>query len=161
MKSPGTDIPPCHIRVDRDGVWHYHGAEIIQRKIVEHFYRHLELDERGRYIIHWRGEKCYLDVEDTPYVVWSVTEVRSDNDDLQMVLLGLSDGTEETLDPASLYIGPGNVPYCRIRHSRFTARFSRKAYYQLARLIEEDPEQGGFFVQLGPRRCHIDLEEEE
>jgi hypothetical protein len=52
------------------------------------------------------------------------------------------------LDPATLEVGRDNVLYCRIRGARFSARFSRPAYYQLARFIEEDADGTGFYIEL-------------
>ena len=79
----------------------------------------------------------------------------------QEVLIHLSDGTKEILDPTSLYIGAKNVPYCGVRGGEFLARFSRKAYYQLARMVEEDPKEGTFFLRIGPRRFCLRIEPEE
>lgn len=160
MNGVNADVPPCDILVDKDGLWYYRGAEIIHRDIVELFYRHLEQDGSGRYLIHWRGQKCHLEVEDTPFVVWR-TGVVGDEENALDLLLHLSDGTTEILDPTSFYIGARNVPYCRVHDGEFLARFSRKAYYQLARMVEEDAEKGAFFLCIGSRRVYFPIESEE
>ncbi len=149
-----ADIAPCEIWVDADGCWYYRGAEIVHRDIVELFYEHLEQDERGRYVIHWQGQRCYIHVEDTPFVVWEISFVGSENDTAE-IILHLSDGKREKMDPSSLWIGPLNVPYCRVRNGAFTARFSRKAYYQLVRHVEEGPQEGVFYLRIGKERYPI------
>jgi uncharacterized protein len=150
-------VPFGDISVDKEGIWFYRGAEIVQRPIVELFFAHLFRDNLGRYLIHWRGETCYLQVDDTPFVVWAVTELR-DGDETQGVLLRLSDGTTELLEPSSLYVGAHDVPYCLVHRGAFTARFSRKAYYQLTRLVEEDPEEGAFFIRIRDQRFYLRTE---
>jgi hypothetical protein len=139
------------ISVDVEGRWHFRGAEIIHRDIVQLFSRHLERDDEGRYVIHWRGQRCLVSVADTPLVVWGASAV-SERGVVRSVLLHLSDGTSEQLDPSSFQIGPENVPYCRVREGGLSARFSRKAYYQIARMVEEDPRGGGFILRIG-RDC--------
>lgn len=46
-----NDIPPCDIRIDKEGVWYYKDAEMFRKDIVNLFYQNLKLDELGRYII--------------------------------------------------------------------------------------------------------------
>ena len=154
MNPTDDEIPPCDIRVDKEGIWYYRGAEIVRRDIVELFYRHLERDDLGRYIIHLRGQKCYLEVQDTPFVVWE-TSITWEEEEPKEILLHLSDGTVENLDPASLYVGDLSVPYCRIGAGEKRARFSRKAYYQIARIVEADDNGQDFYLRLGPRRYRI------
>ncbi len=75
--SKGDEIPPCNIRIDKEGRWFYKGAEIIKQDIVRHFYAHLESDDQGRVIIHWRGERCVVEADDAPFVVMGVTNISS------------------------------------------------------------------------------------
>ena len=49
------------------------------------------------------------------------------------LLLHLS---REALDPATLRLGAGDVPYCRIKGGKFEARFSRAAAWQLLQHME-------------------------
>jgi hypothetical protein len=159
MDFSTAEIPSCEIKVDKEGTWYYKGCEIVQREIVRLFYQHLERDEDGRYVIHWRGERCYVEVEDTPFVVWE-TKLLGEKDGTREVYLFLSDGTEEALNPKSLFIGPQSVPYCRVQNGRFLARFSRKAYYQLASIVEEDHQVAGFFFEIGSQRFYIQVKQE-
>ncbi len=133
------DLPPCEIKIDKEGVWYHKGAEIIRKDIIKFFYEHMDLDEHGRYIISWRGERCVVDVEDTAYFVQRVERI----DD--RFILFLSDETQEELDPETLYI-KGDVLYCKVKKRKFPARFKRPAYYQIAEYIEE--EDGKFFIRV-------------
>jgi hypothetical protein len=42
---------------------------------------------------------------------------------------------------------------------RVRARFSRPAYYQLAQWIDEDPDAGGFCLNVGGKNYPIRMEE--
>ena len=63
------NIPFCNIRIDKNGVWYYKGAEMFRREIVNFFYQNLRQDESGRYLIELPNDRCYLEVEDAPFVV--------------------------------------------------------------------------------------------
>jgi hypothetical protein len=52
-------------------------------------------------------------------------------------------------------VGRENVLHCRIRDGAFPARFSRPAYYQIAQWIQEDPENGSFFIECDGKRYPI------
>jgi len=71
------DIPPCLIRIDREGRWFHKGLEMLRRDFVRFFYEHMEMDSRGRYVIRLSNQTCYLDVEDTAFVVRRVVLMRA------------------------------------------------------------------------------------
>jgi hypothetical protein len=123
------DIPPCLIFIDKEGRWFHKGLEMVRREIIQLFYQHMEMDSRGRYIIHLASQKCYVDVEDTAFVVYRVTLERREQGH-ERFLVWLSDHTQETLNLDTLYVGKENVLYCRAKDGRFPARFRRAAYYQ-------------------------------
>lgn len=147
------DLPPCLITIDKDGRWFHKGAEIIHRDIVRLFYENMVLDPKGRYVIDWQGQRCYVEAEDTAYVVWRVDDPcgmgRSGGD----ILLTLSDDSREPLAPETLGVGRDNVLYCRVKGGAFPARFSRAAYYQLAQYVEEDGSR--FYLVHNGRRHPI------
>jgi len=147
------DIPPCFISIDKEGRWFHKGAEMIKREIIRLFYENLDIDSLGRYLIHWGTERCLLEVEDTPFVVRrAVFREEADGREARFVLF-LSDDTQETLAPDTLYVGSDDVLYCRVKQGRFPGRFQRPAYYQLAEYIGE--EDGEFFLPLKERRYLI------
>ena len=138
------NIPPCLIFIDKEGRWYHQGAEMIHREFIRLFYEHMELDSQGRYIISYRGERCYVEVEDTAFVVNRVE--LNDQADHSGFILYLSDDSKEGLLPGTLYVGKDNVLYCRVKDRTFPARFSRAAYYQLAEYFEE--EDGNYYLSL-------------
>ena len=140
MSPMKKGIPPCLIHIDKEGRWFHKGAEMIRREFVQSFYQQMELDAAGQYIICWAGERCYVDVEDTAFVVRRVSYVGEGSGKRAGFMLRLSDDAEEELMPETLYLGENNVLYCRVKDRAFPARFNRPAYYQLAAYIEAEGE---------------------
>ena len=140
------DVPPCLIFIDKEGRWFHKGIEMIHRETIRLFYQHMSLDPQGRYIITLEGERCYVEVEDTPFIVRRARFMDSAQADRSPCILSLSDGTEENLSPDTLVVGLDNVLYCRVKDQAFPARFDRAAYYQLAQHIEE--KEGIYFLPL-------------
>ena len=141
------DLPPCAIYIDREGRWFHSGAEMVRREFIREFYRNMELDSRGRYVITWEGKRCRVDVADTAFVVWGVDPVDG------RFVLRLSDDTREALQPETLFVGEQDVLYCRVRNGRFPARFVRPAYYQLAAFLEG--EDGSYYLPVNGERYPI------
>ena len=141
------------IRIDKDGVWYYNDAEMIRKDIVVLFSQNLTHDESGKYLIELNEEKCYVEVEDTPFVIKKLSLTKNHEEDSLSVFL--SDESIEELDLNSLRISEANILYCTVKNNRFNARFSRAAYYQLAEFIEHDPDSGMFFVALNGRSYPI------
>ena len=131
------DIPPCNIRIDKEGKWYHQGLPIINKNIYQHLNQCLVKDGEGRYLLVMNGEKCYLEVEDTPFVVQAARIDRPPEGE-PAVCVTINDGTIETLDLSTLRIGKDNVLYCRVKGGLFDARFTRAGYYQLAQFIEHD-----------------------
>jgi len=117
------NIPFCNIRIDKNGVWYYKGAEMFRREIVNFFYQNLRQDESGRYLIELPNDRCYLEVEDAPFVVKSVHRTVSETDYRAAIHLLLSDDTVEPLDPETLRIGNDNVLTAPSRMRRLTPDF--------------------------------------
>jgi len=147
------DIPPCQIFIDKGGRWFHKGVEMIHREFINLFYEHMSLDPEGRYVITLEGERCHVDVEDTPFIVRKALFKDSVQSTRSRVILFLSDETQENLSPESLYVGIENVLYCRVRGGTFPARFDRPAYYQLAQHIEEA--EGSYFLRMNDKKYMI------
>ncbi len=122
----------CRIRIDKEGSWFYDGCEIINPLVLRAFCNALETDEHGKHRIVIGDELCYIDVEDTPFVISSI---RGD----PTIGLYVRLNTLETfpLDPKELCIGKDNILYVTLPGG-MKVRFSRKAYYNLALMMEED-----------------------
>ncbi len=144
------------IYVDREGDWYYRGDKIIREDILQLFLSNLRLASEGVYIIDWRGQRCALGVADTPFIITRVDRVRLENEDREEIRIRLKHLPDsELLDPSTLRVGEGNVPYCTVRNGQFWARFSRPAYYQLAEWIECDNDADSFYFELNGTRFPI------
>ena len=148
-----NEIPPCLIYIDKEGHWYHEGAEMIHREFIRLFYNNMELDLRGRYVIDWKGQRCYVEVEDTAFVVRRVVYQDKGKDGNERFVLSLSDDTQEELMPDTLYVGRDNVLYCSVKDRTFPARFNRAAYYQLAAYVEE--ENGIYYLPLNGQKNKI------
>lgn len=147
------DIPPCLIFIDKEGKWFHKGVEMIHREFIRLFYQNMHLDSQGRYIILWEGERCFVEVEDTPFIVQKALFKDTKQAGRSRFILFLSDETQEELSPDTLTVGMDNVLYCKVKDHTFPARFDRPAYYQLAQHIEEN--QGNYFLPLNGKKYQI------
>jgi hypothetical protein len=152
-KTDINDLPPCMIFIDKEGRWYHKGAEMIHRDFIRLFYRNMELDSEGRYVINWNRERCWVEVEDTAFVVRRVVYEDGDRTGNARFVLNLSDDTEEELMPDTIFIGDDNVLYCKVKNRVFPARFNRAAYYQLAGYIEE--ENDSYYLALNGSKYYI------
>lgn len=140
------DVSPfLRLFINKEGKWFQNGAEIIHPRIRRHFISLLQKSPEGRYYLRMGREVCDVEVEDAPFVVVSVWE-----DQGQSLQIELNDGSLEQFHPDRSWIGKENIPYCMVRERAFHARFSRPAYYQLARYIMSEGEDF-FFVIAGER----------
>ena len=143
------------IRIDKEGIWYYKGAHMFRKEILCVFFEHLKIDECGKYLVELNKERCYLDVEDTAFVVGSVYKTQLPDDDRVQIDILLNDDSSEKLEMNSLHVGKDNVLYCRVKEGKFTARFSRNSYYQLAEFIEQSENGSHFFIKLNDEKYFI------
>jgi len=141
----------CGIRIDEEGEWFHGETRIFRPDVLEGLCSKLERAPDGGYVLADRGLKCVLDVEDAPFVVSDVDRACADSGK-DIILLKLKHVPRlETLDPASLWIGRGNILYCKVCDGQFPARFSRPAYYRFAEFIVEGS-GGEFYIELAGRK---------
>ena len=143
------------IRIDKDGVWYYRGTEMFRKDIVQLLYQHIKLDQDGKYLVEIGEDQAYLDVEDTPYVVKSVSFIFSASDKKDIIRLHMPDDSMDELDPSSLRVGSDNALYGIMAGLGLEARFSRSSYYQLAEHIEHEAYQDKFYICLNNCRYYI------
>jgi hypothetical protein len=143
------------IRIDKEGVWYYKGAHMFRKEILCVFFEHLKIDECGKYLIELKEERYYLDVEDTAFVVGAVYKTQLPYDGRVQIDILLNDDSCEKLEMNSLHIGKDNVLYCRVKEGKFTARFSRNSYYQLAEFIEQSENGNHYFINLNGEKYMI------
>lgn len=132
--------------IDRDGVWFAEDGEVTHAGILANLLENLRVDRDGHYL-QVGPVRVPVQVEDAPF---AVVRVEFEGD---AATVTLSDLSRERLDLATLSLGPGEVPYCRVRQGRFAARFSRAATWELLQRMEPDERTGQpMLVLSGTRR---------
>ncbi len=123
------------IRVDREGRFIHEGAEVTHEGLRRALYRWLDRlpPPDGRYILRLDERRfAYLDVDDTPLVARAARV-----DGAGTIWLALSDGAEETLDPATLTVDGAGVLRAWVRGGRLEARLATSALAALGELLTE------------------------
>jgi uncharacterized protein len=137
------------IRLDGEGRFWHDGARVehegMARAFASWIRRH---PDDGRFILENGWDWTYFTVDDVPYFVRGA-RVAPDE-----VVLMLSDGSEEPLDPSSLRVGPRDALYVRVKGGGFEARFTPQAQLALAPLIVE-ADDGAPAIELRGRRWPI------
>jgi hypothetical protein len=141
--DPSTWTLP-RLRVDKDGAWYHEDEEVTHPGILSSLRAGLERDAEG-YCIRIGLVRVPVQVEDAPY---AVVRFEPEGDGFAVTL---NDLTRERLDPATLRLGAGEVPYCRVKGGAFEARFSRAAAYQLLGMAEYDERTGRGLLRGGAR----------
>ena len=139
-EAPQWSLP--NLKIDSDGDWLNEGVEITHAGILANLRRNLRRDSEG-YYVQAGPVKIPVEVEDTPV---TVVRVEAEGDSLRLTL---NDGSQELLDPLTLRLGPGEVPYCRVKDGQFEARLTRAAAWQLARFIHYDEASNSATLVLG------------
>jgi len=146
------DTPPCHIRIDKEGIWYYRGLPIIKKEIYLHLNQCLRRDSSGRYVLEMNGEKCYLEVEDTPFVIQEVS-LKSPPEDGTSLFVKINDGTKEALRLDTIKVGRDNVLYCKVKDELYDSRFLRTSHYQLAKFLQQDDR--GYYLLVGGKKTYL------
>jgi len=148
--NAGAPAPPTanqwalpKLRIDANGDWFDDDVEVTHPGILANLRSSLRRDAQG-YFIQTRV-RIPVEVADAPFVV--IRFERSD-DGFRVVL---NDGTQERVEPATLRIGLGDIPYCAVKGGMFEARFSRAAAYQLLGMAEYDERTGRGVLRHGAR----------
>jgi uncharacterized protein len=147
VENPDAPLPsewrPPRLRVDVDGDWFDDDVAITHAGILANL-RSLLKRDAGGYFIQTRV-RIPVEVEDVPFVV---TRIERRGETLHAFL---GDGTEADIDPATLRVGPDDVPYCAVKDGAFEARLSRAAAFQLLSLADYDEATGRGALRLGGR----------
>jgi hypothetical protein len=134
------------ISVDRAGRFWHEGEPVEHEGLRQALFRWLDRlpeaqppappgPDDGRYILRLDERRfAYIDVDDTPLVATSLRWDRGQPHG-PVAQLGLNDGSEEALDPASLTIDPGGVLRCWVRKGKLEARLATSAAATLAERI--------------------------
>jgi hypothetical protein len=132
------------LRIDRDGEWFHEGEEVCHVGILASLRQGLQVDPAGHFL-QIGSVRVPVEVEDAPF---AVVRFEAEGDGFA---LWLNDGSREALEPGSLRLREGDVPYCRVKGGRFEARFSRAAAWQLLQRIEKQPGGGPPTLAVGGR----------
>jgi len=127
------------LSIDDEGRFLHRGEPITHARTLEVLWRSLHRDAAGRWVVAIGREQGFVQVDETPWVVRSVT-FEGDR-----AALRLAGGREEPLDPATLSVARDGVLRCRVMGSE-RARFARGAQIALGAAIEEDPAGTGRWV---------------
>jgi hypothetical protein len=145
--GPPADLPSGwtlpDLRVDVDGDWWDGEVQITHHGVLANLRSTLRRDADG-YFIQTRV-RIPVAVADAPFVV---TRVERRGDALHA---WLNDDSEQDVDPATLRLGRGDVPYCAVKGGAFEARLSRAATHQLLALADYDEPSGRGALRLGGR----------
>lgn len=148
---PGGRMP--RLRIDREGDWFDDDVQVTHPGVLDNLRAGLRRDAKGYYI--QTRVRIPVEVEDTPVVVTRI-ERRGD-----ALLAQVGDGTEECLDPATLRLGPGGVPYCAVKGGTFPARLTRAAAHQLLALASTDASGRLAVLSVGGREYRLGSAGEE
>ena len=141
--TPPAEWKLPRLRIDVDGDWFDDDVAITHAGILANLRSILKHDAQG-YFIQTRV-RIPVEVEDVPFVV-SRIERRG-----EILHAFLSDGTETDVDPATLRVGPDDVPYCTVKNGAFESRLSRAAAFQLLAMADYDEATGRGALRLGGR----------
>ena len=149
------------IRINRDGLWFYHGSPIGRKELVKLFASVLRRDEDGRFLLETPSEKGVIEVEDAPFLA---VELQTDGEGRARTLIFRTNLDENVvLDRAHPLRIAHNLetgepaPYILVRGG-LEARLTRAVYYELVELGGEETMNGetsfgvwsgGVFFSLG------------
>jgi hypothetical protein len=138
------------IVLDKEGRFWHEGAPVAHPKMARAFASWIARHpDDGRYILNNGYDWSYFRVEGTPFFVEHVVL-----DGIGRLLLQLSDGSEEPVDPEALSLGDGGALVAPVKRGEFDARFSRSAQLALAPWLDQAPD-GSIWLKLGDRRWQL------
>ena len=123
------------LSIDREGQFWHAGELVTHEGMRRAFSRWLDRlpPPDGRHILRLDENRyVYVEVADTALVVRSLRWSEDDDG----ALLGLSDGSEERLDPDTLTVDADGILRCQVRGGRLEARLSNSAAAVLGERID-------------------------
>ncbi len=149
------------MRIDRNGVWYYHGSPIDRKELVRLFSTVLRRDDAGDYWLITPAELSRIEVEYAPFTAVELITMGDGAD--QIITFRTNVDTFVSADdnhPIRIDIDPDTgepSPYV-VMDGRLEARLTRSVYYDLVGLgteekIDAEPSfgvwSGGAFFALG------------
>lgn len=151
------------MRIDRDGMWFYHGSPIDRKELVRLFASVLRREDDGFWLVT-PAERARIGVEDAPFVAVELTvegrgraqvlRFRTNVDDV--IAAGADHPITVIADPETGH----PRPYVRVRDG-LDARIARPVYYELVELGHEETIDGcsAYGVWSGSRFFGLGLAE--
>jgi uncharacterized protein len=125
------------LSIDRDGRFWHEGAPVEHGGLRRALFRWLDRlpPPDGRHILRLDEQRyVYIDVADTPLVATSLRWSEG------TAWLGLTDGSEEALDPTTLTLDEDGVLRGAVRGGKLRARLATSAAATLGEQIESTPD---------------------
>ncbi len=152
-----------HIRITRDGEWHYRGTPILRPALVKLFASVLCKDPKGQFWLQTPVEKGRIDVDDVPFTAVALTVAGSGRKQTVRFLTNLDETVpldmEHPLRVGGSADRGGPAPYVMVRDG-LEALIVRPVYYELVELGENGSDENadrfgvwsnGKFFGLGDR----------
>jgi hypothetical protein len=136
------------LSIDLEGRLCHRGEPITHARTLAVLWSSLARQPDGRYIVRVGRETGYVHIEDAPYGIRGLTS------EAERLVLHLTDGTIEPLDPATLSLDRAGILHCAVKEGRHRARFTRAAQVGLGLMLEED-RAGHYVLRLGGRTFPI------
>ncbi len=137
----GAQCGVFDIRIDRDGVWFYHGSPIGRKELVRLFASVLKRDAEGRYLLETPAECGAIEVEDAPFLAVELTSTGSGRSRILSFRTNLDEivvaDSDHPLRVAQDVATGEPQPYLLVR-DRLEARLTRPVYYELVDLGAEE-----------------------
>ena len=133
------------IRINRDGLWFYHGSPIGRKELVKLFASVLRRDAEGRFLLETPAERGVIEVEDAPFLAVELTvEGVGPNQRLSFRTNLDENVVADAAHPLRIVSDPTTgepSPYVTVRDG-LEARLTRSVYYELVELGGEDTMNG-------------------
>lgn len=122
------------MRIDRDGLWYYHGSPIGRKELVRLFASVLRREPDGQYWLVTPAEKGRIIVEDAPFLAVELMVTASGRDQVLRVRTNVDDvvtiDADRPLRIAHNLVTGEPSPYILVRDG-LEARLSRSVYYEV------------------------------
>lgn len=149
------------IKIDKEGLWFYHGSPIGRKELVKLFASVLHKDEEGQHWLITPAEKGEVEVEDVAFLAVEM-DVTGENKQQELTFRTNVDekviaGEDNPLRIEEDLQSGEPSPYILVR-GRLEARLTRSVFYQLVDLGVEEIIEGekiygvwskGQFFQIG------------
>ncbi len=145
LQNSGASIGPMlcgdiDMRIDRNGIWYYHGSPIGRQELVKLFASVLKRDESGDFWLITPAEKARIQVEDAPFLAVELFVEGSGSNQKLKIRTNIDEIVAiDTDHPLEVEFDPKTgepAPYVTLR-SGIRARLTRPVYYELVELGDE------------------------